>query len=208
MKTNTYKNIALLALLLGAGCKQDVINLTEPATVTPPTPSKGTANFSKYVAVGNSLTAGFQAGALFTAGQENSFPLIMNKSFQSVGGSATFNQPDINSVNGINSSVSDPADGIILGRFVLFAANGNPADAVPTPAGYPGVPAPYNTADLPGPYTGGKPLNNFGVPGILLGQVLTPLTGGPSTGNPAFNPYYQRFASPMIVEVPGFDANR
>ena len=32
----------------------------------------GQAEFSKYVAVGNSLTAGFMDGALYNRGQENS----------------------------------------------------------------------------------------------------------------------------------------
>jgi len=193
------KYTSLFLLLLASACKQDVIDLQEPTTetVTPETPSKGTADFTKFISIGNSLTAGFQAGALFTAGQQNSFPAIMAKQFQSVGGSTTFNQPDINSVNGYNSSFSDPAHGIILGRLILFSTTGNQSDALPTPAGYPGVPAPYNTADLPAAYTGDKSkLNNFGVPGIILAQVLTPATGGPnSPSNPAYNALYARFAS-------------
>ena len=191
--------IPFFLLLLASACKQDVIDLQEPVTetVTPETPSKGTADFTKFVSIGNSLTAGFQAGALFTAGQQNSFPAIMAKQFTTVGGSTTFNQPDINSVNGYNSSFSDPGEGIILGRLILFSTTGNQSDALPTPAGYPGVPAPYNTADLPAPYTGDKSkLNNFGVPGIILAQVLTPATGGPNIPqNPAYNPLYARFAS-------------
>jgi len=198
MKKHNLINIALVGLLFTVSCKQETIKLQEPTTTTPPnvTYTKGSADFSKFVSIGNSLTAGFQAGALFTAGQENSFPLIMSQQFQAVGGSTTFNQPDINSVNGYNSTYSNPALGIILGRLILFAADGNPADAVPTPAGAPGVPAPYNTADLPGPYTGNKAtLNNFGVPGILLGQLLLAQTGGPSTNNPYYNALYARFAS-------------
>jgi lysophospholipase L1-like esterase len=192
--------IAALTLLCAAiisSCKQDVLVPEKPTTVTPETPSKGSADFTKYVAIGNSLTAGFQAGALFTEGQQNSFPMILSKQFSLAQGTTlTFNQPDINSVNGYNSSYSDPAHGVIRGRLVLFAANGNIASAIPTPAGATGVPAPYNTADLPTAYTGDKSkLNNFGVPGILLGQALIPQTGGPSTGNPYYNGLYARFAS-------------
>src|SRR5690349_17723556 len=95
------KNIFVITLLVAGSCKQDVISLQEPVTpTTPETPTKGSADFTKFVAIGNSLTAGFQAGALFTEGQQNSFPSILAKQFQTVGGSATFNQPDINSVNG------------------------------------------------------------------------------------------------------------
>ena len=201
MKTIHIKSLFATVLLATVivSCKQDVIILKEPTVVTPPPPKggKGSADFSKYVSIGNSLTAGFQAGALFTEGQNNSFPLILSKQFSIAQGTTlTFNQPDINSVNGYNSSYSDPVHGIILGRLVLFAKDGVQADAVPTPAGAPGVPAPYNNADLIGAYTGDKSkLNNFGVPGILLVQCLIPATGGPAVGNPAYNPYYARFAS-------------
>ena len=69
-----FNYIVICSLLIAAGCKQDVITLQEPEAQTPETPSKGNADFTKYVAIGNSLTAGFQAGALFTEGQQNSFP--------------------------------------------------------------------------------------------------------------------------------------
>lgn len=205
------KFLTLFFLLFGAiSCDQELTELTPPDQPAPPTGTPGSLNLSKYVAIGNSLTAGFQAGALFTEGQKQSLAAILHKQFTYAGGSATFNQPDINSVNGYNSSTSNPAGGIITGRLILFdpdgpgprsagpAASGSPERTVTCPANVttPALPAPYNTADLPGAYTGNKAtLNNFGVPGILLGQVLTPLTGGPAAGNPAFNPLYARFAS-------------
>jgi len=193
-------NIKTFTIALGAfvivSCKQDVITLTPPTAPTPVTPtgSKGNADFTKYVSIGNSLTAGFQAGALFTEGQQNSFPLILSKQFSiAQGATLTFNQPDINSVNGYNSSYSSPPS-VIRGRLVLFAADGVQAHAVPTPAGATGVPAPYNTADLPTPFGGDKTkLNNFGVPGIILAQFLTPDTGNPAKA--AYNPLWARFAS-------------
>ena len=82
-----------------------------------------------------------------------------------------------------------------MGRLILFDADGSgPGSAVPTPAGAPGVPAPYNTADLPTPYTGDRSeINNFAVPLIYLGQALIPDTGNPAS--PYFNPFWARFAS-------------
>src|SRR5882724_5813959 len=124
MKTINIKSLLSLAALVCvlASCKQDVIVL-HPATtitITEPIPNAGNADFTKYVAIGNSLTAGFQAGALFTAGQQNSFPKMLSKQFswaQDPTGltTLTFNQPDINSVNGYNSTYSNPGSGIIRG---------------------------------------------------------------------------------------------
>lgn len=185
---------ALLTAALVMGCEQELAELTPPAE---PSGEPGSADFTMFVSVGNSLTAGFQAGALFTEGQNNSFPSIMAKQFAIVSTNNEFNQPDINSVNGYNSSFSNPGAGVILGRLVLFDSDGaGPKTPSPAPSGAPGVPAPYNTADVPAAFAGDKTqLNNFGVPGILLAQCLTPLTGGPPTANPAYNPLYARFAS-------------
>ncbi len=210
MKTKTLRSLIAIAIVIGAvaSCKQDVITLKQPTTPTvePVTPSKGNADFTKFVAIGNSLAAGYQASALFDSGQVNSFPAMMAKQFKLVGGGA-FNQPTINSKNGYSGNIGGV---VILGRYILFDPDGTgPRTAAPYPAGYPGssvtcpsavttpaLPSPYNTADLIGAFTGDKSaLNNFGVPGIQLGQLLTPATGGPATSNPAYNPFYARFAS-------------
>ena len=210
MKKTKLIYIALTVSLIVGSCKQEPIKLTPPEVVTPPvvTPSKGSADFTKFVAIGNSLTAGYQAGALFTEGQKNSLGAILAQQFATVGGGA-FNQPDINSVNGFNTTTANPPAGsaTILGRIVLFDPDGSgPRTAGPAALGTPArtvtcpsevvTPAVPGSGNAPADFSGNKAaLNNFGVPGIQLGQVLTPLTGGPSTGNPAFNPFYARFAS-------------
>lgn len=218
MKKTKYIYIALATMLFVGSCKQEVIKLTQEVPTTPATPNKGSADFTKFVAVGNSFVAGMQASALYNESQANSLPRILARQFEAVGGSTTFNQPDINSVNGYNPINSVPSIGLFLGRLVLFDPDGptGPRSAAPYPAKYPGaaavtcpsavpatpaLPAPYNTSDLPSAFTGTKSaLNNFGVPLIYLGQTLTPATGGPNPGanpaaNPAFTPFYQRFAS-------------
>jgi len=211
MKKTKIIYIALAASLIVGSCKQEPIKLEAPVVVVPPvvTPTKGTADFTKFVAIGNSLTAGFQAGALFTGGQRNSLGAILAQQFATVGGGA-FNQPDINSVNGFNSNSSNLAlvPPVIAGRLILFdpdgsgpraagpAATGTPARSVTCPSAVSTPAVPGSGGELPTAFAGNKPaLNNFGVPGIQLAQVLTPLTGGPPTANPAFNPLYQRFAS-------------
>lgn len=195
MKKTKYLYLALATAVLIGSCKQEPIKPVAPEIPAATTPSKGTADFSKFVAIGNSLTAGYQAGALFTEGQANSLPLILSTQFSLAQGTTlAFNQPDINSDYGFYGT----AGSIILGRLILYDADGvaGPKTAAPAPAGTPGMPAPYSKGgDIPTPYTGGKPLNNFAVPGILLGQVLLAATGGPSTNNPYYNPLYARFAS-------------
>ncbi len=170
-------------VLLLWSCEQENIVL-KPLPQTPTeaeTPDKGNADFTKYIAVGNSLTAGFQAGALFTEGQENSLAAMLARQFEAVGG-GEFHQPDINSENGFNILLPNSNPDFILGRLTL---QGNPAAPAPT------------MGDAIKPYEGDKSkLNNFGVPGILLAQAMTPLTGGPDIPeNPAFNALYARFAS-------------
>src|SRR5690625_1019721 len=54
--------------------------------------NSGSADVSAFVAVGNSLTAGYADNALYKTGQENSFPNILASRFAFVGG-GEFKQP-------------------------------------------------------------------------------------------------------------------
>ncbi|MCS6974403.1 MAG: hypothetical protein NZM13_07955 [Cyclobacteriaceae bacterium] len=188
----------LIALVLVFSCEQEVLVPQAPEPEEPPTGTSGSANFTKFVSIGNSLTAGFMAGALFDFGQQNSFPAIMAEHFEYVSDNDAFDQPLTGSINGCSNPPS-----CTLGRLILFDADGpGPGTPRPTPAGSPGVPAPYNTnaADHGkslAPYTGSKAnLNNFGVPGIVLAHLNAPQAGDISNpSHPLFNPYYARFAS-------------
>lgn len=165
--------------------KDDNPLITDPD----PTGTPGNADFTKYVAIGNSITAGYMDGALYDDGQANAFPNLLATQFQISGvGGGEFNQPNINSVQGFNTLLSnpDPETGEILGRLELDLS-------IPGP-----VPSIASQADLAAFATqySGPAINNFGAPGIVLGQLLTPATGGPDVDtNPAYNPYYFRFAS-------------
>ena len=190
----------ILAFILISACEQEVIEFT-PAVVVPLPPpcegaTAGTASFTKFVAVGNSFVAGFQAGALFTEGQSNSLPAILNKQFECVGSPAAFVQPTINTPHGFNIFITPnpTTTGVILGRLLLQGASPKPTaqvssiGAVPNPA--------VNPAFI---YTGGKAtLNNFGVQAIVLGQSLIPQTGAWAGAgvDPRFNPFYGRLAYP------------
>ena len=200
MKTLKYIGITLaLALTLNA-CDQEIAELENP---TPPTAepdcpagaSAGSADFSKFVTLGNSLTAGFQAGALFTEGQNNSLGKILATQFACVGGGA-FNQPDINSQNGFFTGGTNPIPGdIVLGRLLL---QGTPPAPAPTMSDAGAIPNPQVNPGFM--YAGDKDaLNNFAVPGIQIGQIYLTETGNwGDPAHPAFNPFYARFA-----KVPG-----
>src|SRR6056297_244446 len=185
--TSIKKYFAVL-LLIGAalaGCDGEYDSVVDANLDRNPVPdmevqaSPGDADFSNYVAIGNSLTAGFMDGALYNNGQSFSLAAQLSGQFEFTGAPATFNQPDINSENGFNT-LANSGNGPVLGRFKLDTS-------------IPG-PSPTVNGDPIEPYTGSaSALNNFGVPGIQVGQLLTPATGNPSS--PAFNPFYARFAS-------------
>jgi len=181
MKNFKIHLLLIFSLFLATACDEEDV-LTERLLAERPLPvgNPGSLDLSTYVALGNSLTAGFMDGALYTDGQNLSYPKLLANQFQTAGvGGGTFNQPDINSVNGFNSTFSNIAAGVIAGRTELSLSLLAP---VPT------------QGELPTAYTGDKSaLNNFGVPGIVTAQLLTPLTGTPES--PIENPLYTRFAS-------------
>ncbi|WP_194776902.1 hypothetical protein [Pararhodonellum marinum] len=146
-------------------------------------PGPGAADFSKVVSVGDAMTAGFMDGALYNRGQQNSFANILAGQMALAGG-GDFNLPDIESQNGFFGM---GPGGVPLGRLILTV---NPTTGATAPA-------PIGVGELPAPFTGDKTaLNNFGVPNITLGLALIPQTGGPNVPqNPAYNPFYARFAS-------------
>lgn len=139
----------------------------------------GTANFSNYVALGASFTAGFTDGSLFIASQENSFPNILAEQFSSIGG-GTFNQPLVN----------DNIGGLLIGGNtnpsfqprLFFNGSG--------PARLPATPTTEGTNNLGGTF------QNLGVPGAKSFHLLFDGFGNPSNlASGLANPYYVRIAS-------------
>lgn len=60
--------------------------------IEPKAPERGDADFSRYMAVGSSHTAGVTNGSLYVEGQLNSYPLMLSQQFATVGG-GEFKQP-------------------------------------------------------------------------------------------------------------------
>jgi hypothetical protein len=145
-----FKIYLIAGLLFLAACKPEVHT---------PALTKGRADFSRFIAVGNSLTAGYSNGGLYLEGQLNSYPAIMAKQMQSVGGGA-FPQP-------LFSTAQSNGSGYL--KLTGFDASGNPITApVTTDLAIRGIlPIPgFGNVTLYTKYTGDN--NNYGVPGIKL----------------------------------------
>jgi len=156
--------------------------------------TSGEADFSNYVSVGNSLTAGFADGTLYITGQDNSYPNIMAQQFALAGG-GDFTQPLMN----------DNVGGLLLNgnqipgfnpRFVLATdENGNPGPAIINQS---------STTEVSNILSG--PFNNVGVPGARSFDLLFPGYGNIAglTSMPiSANPYFVRFASSPDATVIG-----
>ena len=166
------------AALLLAACGTDVSDLDDSA-------DPGTADFSTFVTVGDSLTAGYKDSALYLEGQQNSYPAILAQQFARAGGGA-FAQP-LRLPEATGSFIGIPADQI-RDRLVLVPS-GNPDRPVTAGTIDPTVP----TALVPMP---GMAFNNFGVPGAKSFHLTLNNYGDPAgiAGGTA-NPFYVRFAT-------------
>jgi hypothetical protein len=143
-------------------------------------PTAGTANFSKYVSLGNSLTAGYSDNALFIEGQKASYTNILAQQFESVGGGA-FKIP----------FMADNIGGFKI-NGTQFAGPRLCSTGGKAPVPVSGIP----TTEILNPaVVSAGPYNNCGVPGAKSFHLLSPSYGsvaGISLGTA--NPYYVRFA--------------
>ncbi|WP_445385727.1 G-D-S-L family lipolytic protein [Robiginitalea sp. IMCC44478] len=176
----------LLALLAALGlffvsCSDDDV-ITDPGPDPDPVNyTSGSADFSNYVALGNSLTAGYSDAALFIDGQTASFPNMLAGSFALAGG-GDFTIPFMADNLGGATLAGTPIFG---NRLFLDFSTGDP---LPTPV--PGQGSTEISNVLAGPF------NNMGVPGAKSFHLVAPGYGnvaGVAAG--LANPYFARFAS-------------
>ncbi|MFD2909877.1 G-D-S-L family lipolytic protein [Flavobacterium ardleyense] len=152
--------------------------------------SAGEANFSSYVAVGNSLTAGYMDGTVSRVGQSYSFPNLLAQQFAQVGG-GVFTQPsyadDVNNLGGLLLAGNQ----IGATRLLIDASEGKPENVVGTPT--------IEVSSLQA-----SAYNNMGVPGAKsfhLGVSGYGNVAGVATG--AANPYFVRHATSATATVLG-----
>jgi hypothetical protein len=157
MKNWIYKLFtASVAIVLIYGCTPEI---------DVPAPSSGSADFSNYVAVGNSLTAGYADGGLYADGQMQSYPNLVAQQINEIT-PIDFTQPDIQGngsgylyLTSLDLSASPPA--VEIGQF---SADANWLNQV------------------------SGPFNNLGVPGIRVKDI----TANGYGSSPQVNPYFYR----------------
>lgn len=153
---STFSLVLLLALI--TSCKDYNDLDTDPVNT-------GSADFSSYVAVGNSLTAGFQNNALYQSGQEFSYPNLIARQ---VNQSESYEQPLISNP-GISNGGRIELVSLDPLRTTRSSNQGQPTNS--------GLERPYN---------------NLGIPGAILADFLgKDLPGAPYSARRQANPFFK-----------------
>ena len=182
------KNKFIYLAVLAAGfisCEPEFENELTDASY-----SSGDADFSSYVAVGNSLTAGYMDGTVSRVGQSYSFPNILSGQFAVVGG-GVFTQPsfedDVDNLGGLTLG-GFPIAGT---RLVIDASAGGPENI-----------AGSSTIEVSNLQA--QAYHNMGVPGAKSFHLLAAGYGnvaGVALGQS--NPYFVRHATSASATVLG-----
>lgn len=171
-----FKWLFLVSLTFVACTNDDDVVVEEPV-------SAGTANFSKYIALGDSFAAGYSDGALFIEGQKGAYPNVLSQQFAAAGG-GTFSTP----------FMADNVGGLLLGGNLVAGQRLYFNGAAPVAVS--GAPSTNITTKLTGPF------NNLGVPGAKSYHLVAAGYGnvaGVAAG--LANPYYARFATSATSTV-------
>ena len=180
-----FKYFVLSILVLGfVSCENEELNELRDRNngedpVLLPELTTGSADFSNYVAIGPSFTAGITDNGLFIAAQENSFPNILANKFANAGG-GVFTQPWMNdNFGGLaagGTRITDP-------RLVFGGAGPVPLESVIGPVT-------VSTDIVLNNPTG--PFNNLGIPGAKSFHFIAPGYGNFTNFPAAANPYAVR----------------
>ncbi|WP_397444628.1 G-D-S-L family lipolytic protein [Polaribacter sp. R77954] len=193
MKNYKYIGLFLLSLSIISCDVNNDLDEIEAEVVPVVELNTNGLDFSSYVAVGASFTAGFTDNGLFKATQENSFPNILASKFRT-----DFTQPLMNDNFGglilAGNPVIDPASSqrLFSERLVFGGAGPVPLQAVD--------PSAMSTTDfaLNNP-TG--PFNNLGVPGAKSFHLVAPGFGN-------LNNFAAGLANPYAIRMTGSSPNK
>lgn len=170
-----------MASLVIVSCNSDDEATVDPNSTDGTPLTAGSADFSKYVALGDSFAAGFSDNALFAEGQKNAYPNIIATQFALVGG-GEFTTPFMaDNIGGFSSG------GVQIPQFgprLWF----NAATSTPLPVS--GISGTDISTHLSGSF------NNMGIPGAKATHLGV-------AGYGAANPYFGRIASGAGASVVG-----
>jgi len=141
------------------------------------TPNANGLDFSNYVAVGNSLTAGYADGTLYRTGQQNSYPNILAEQL-GIFGPISFKIPLLPGNHGY------PGAKLVLG-YKTDCLGTTSLSPIPDTSM-------VDTAGSATNISAQGPFNNFGIPGIRAIDYLQP-------GYALFNPYAKRIFSNLLA---------
>ncbi|MDQ2772135.1 MAG: hypothetical protein M3Y54_16740 [Bacteroidota bacterium] len=154
-----------------------------------PTPAT-TINVTRYVAVGDSYTAGVSAGGLTRASQSYSFPNLLAQQLSRAAASVTFSQPLLEEGSGSGYlTFIDFVPGTDLPRVRRVAGQ----SVLRTYANSSSCASP-DTMVLARSTTSATLPQNLGVAGLALGQLEVTGLGNAANAIPGapFNPYFER----------------
>ncbi|TDG36803.1 G-D-S-L family lipolytic protein [Pedobacter changchengzhani] len=171
MKKYILNGFVAVALLFAASCK--------PEIQTPAGSTTGAANFSKYIAIGNSLTAGFADGGLYLEGQKVAYPNLIAEKMLAVGG-GSFTSPFFTDAQS-NGSGYLSLTALVNGSPTLTPVTNNLAYVDQA-----GHLAKYTTE-----------VQNLGVPGMRLDLAFAPTFS-------AANPFLERLLTSAQVGVTSY----
>ncbi len=155
-----------------------------------PVPRIGEADFSVFVAMGDSYTAGYTNGALSREGQESAFATLIAENLTQLSNTG-FTVPFLPEGTSVGSSLEGEMElQVTSDGLAPEVTNGNP-ELLTDQSAWKNSDAPYH---------------NLGIPGARSYHLVAPEYGDYTQGQGNFNPFYARFATAPGVSTALSDA--
>ncbi len=184
--TRTIRAVAAGVCMLLAACR--------PMARVTTGVSAGRADFTCYLAIGNSLTAGASDNSLTRSGQLNSYPQRLFEQFAKVSGRGAAQGQFIQPLLTADDGYPGPKDVLAMGY-----PNCDPQDSFFEAVAYPGFTA--NPADAVFNTTSAQ-LNNISVPGIRVADyAVTDYSDASFIGGPFSRRFYHDITTTPLDEL-------
>ncbi len=155
-----------------------MLSSCQPDPVPPNIGTDGKVDLSNYVAIGNSVTAGYASGGLFLEGQKVAYPVLIAGQFSLCGG-GEFNAP-LFAPEESDGTGYLRLDGFLDASTPILSSVPLDPDAVEGKSADAYSPTLNPDSIVLKPYLGPKN-NNLGVPGIKVADIQTAGYGNPNS---------------------------